>query len=72
MKENPSNTPTLFFVTTERTDGSLKEMPAFFETFKLLLPTGGCTNFSSHYISIRRREDDSYKRIIVGMKTMMT
>ena len=47
----------------------MRDVPAFFEIYKLLLPENGCTNFSSHYISIKRREDDSYRKIIVGMKT---
>jgi hypothetical protein len=37
---------------------------------RLVLGEDGCVNFTTHYISVKRREDDSFRRIIIGMKPM--
>lgn len=70
MRANPSRKPTLFYIETERNDGSLRETHSLFETAKLILEQNSCTTFSTHYISIKRKEDQSFRKIIVGMKLM--
>jgi hypothetical protein len=70
MQANPSRRPTLFYVETERSDGTLRETPSLFETAQIVLKDQGCTSFSTHYISVKRRDDDSFRRIVVGLKVM--
>lgn len=70
MLNNPSLRPTLFYVETEKSDGSLRAAPSLFETAKLVLGGKGCSTFSTHYISVKRREDESFRRIVVGLKVM--
>lgn len=70
MITNPSKSDTLLFIETEKNNGSLKAKPALFETVRLVMGKDGCVNFSTHYISVKRREDRSFRRIIIGMKPM--
>ncbi len=70
MGRNPTQRPTIFYIETERNDGSLRQTPSMFETVKLVLEDNSCTTFSTHYISIKRKEDQSFRRIIVGLKLM--
>jgi hypothetical protein len=70
MGGNPSKRPTLFYIETERNDGSLRQTPSLFETARLVLEENSCTTFSTHYISIKRKEDQSFRRIIVGVRLM--
>lgn len=48
----------------------MRSIPSLFETAKLVLGADGCVNFMTHYISIKRREDETYRRIIIGLKPM--
>jgi hypothetical protein len=70
MQFNPSLSPTLFYIESERPDGSFKDVPSLFETAKLVLGENGCTTFSTHYIGVKRKDDQSYRKIIVGLKVM--
>jgi hypothetical protein len=70
MESNPSHLATEFFVSAEKSTAGLGPLPAFFENLKLVLGESGCTNLSSHYISIKRKDDDSYRKVIVGMRTL--
>jgi hypothetical protein len=70
MTNNPSLTPTIFYIETEKNNGSLRTTPSLFETAKLILGNKGCTSFSTHYISIKRREDNSYRKIVIGLKAL--
>jgi hypothetical protein len=70
MGRNPSRRPTLLYIETEGNDGSLREKPSLFETAKLILEENSCTIFFTHYISIKRKEDQSFRKIMVGMKLM--
>lgn len=70
MTSNPSLTPTIFYIETEKNNGSLRTTPSLFETAKLILGNKGCTSFSTHYISIKRREDNSYRKIVIGLKAL--
>jgi hypothetical protein len=70
MRKNPSRKHTLFYIETEKNDGSLREVPSLFETAKIVLEEHGCTTFSTHYISIKRKEDQSFRKIVVGLKMM--
>jgi hypothetical protein len=70
MIRNPSKRYSLFYIETEKGDGSLRETPSLFETAKIVLGEGNCTTFSTHYISVKRREDEGFRRIVVGLKVM--
>jgi hypothetical protein len=70
MQKNPSGKHTLFYIETERSDGSLREVPSLFETAKIVLDENACVDFSTHYISIKRKEDQTFRRIVVGLKIM--
>lgn len=70
MITNPSKSDTLMFIETEKTNGSLRPKPALFETVRLVMGEDGCLNFTTHYISVKRRQDDSFRRIIIGLKPM--
>jgi len=70
MLSNPSQSHSLFYIETERNDGSLRTTPSLFETAKLVLNDQACTTFSTHYISVKRREDDSFRKIVIGLKVM--
>ena len=70
ITHNPARTPTLFYIETEKNNGSLRTVPSLFETAKLVLGTRGCTAFSTHYISIKRKEDSTYRKIVIGLKAM--
>ena len=72
MIDNPSQLPVTFFIETELVNGALRETPTFFETFKLIIAENGCVNFSTHYISIKRREDSTFRKVVIGMKSMGT
>jgi hypothetical protein len=48
----------------------MRIIPSLFETAKIVLADSACTNFGTHYISVKRREDEKFRRIIVGMKVM--
>jgi hypothetical protein len=70
MQANPSHRGTLFYVETERNDGSLRETPSMFETAQIQLQEQNCTTFSTHYISIKRRDDDSFRKIVIGLRAV--
>lgn len=70
MLHNPSRSSALFYIETERSDGSLREVPSLFETARITLGQGECTSFSTHYISVKRRRDESFHKIVVGLRVM--
>jgi hypothetical protein len=72
MLENSAHRDTLFYIETERADGTLRTLPSMFETAKLVLDHANCANFATHYISVKRREDDSYRKIVIGLKVLTT
>lgn len=72
MLENAAHSDTLFYIETERADGTLRTLPSMFETAKLVLDASNCANFATHYISVKRREDDSYRKIVIGLKVLTT
>ena len=53
MESNPSQHPTELFVSTEGENGSLEDIPALFEKYKLLLNEDGCLKVPKGYVSVQ-------------------
>jgi len=71
MLYNPTRLPSILFIETERTNGSLRDVQPLFEAAKLVLADRGCAQFTTHYISVRRREDDTLRKIVVSMRALV-
>jgi hypothetical protein len=41
-----------------------------FETAKIVLGEKGCVSFTTHYIGIKRKEDESFRKIVVTLAAM--